>query len=255
MNTIKQGVISDEVKQLQNYLKQLGYNISVDGNFGSGTYNTVVQFQTKMGLSADGVVGPITWEALEQEVAKQLKLFSEINYDTELEGKELLSNNLLFLFKKAGYESKNPIIYVTSLWRSPAKQAAIMYDNISKGSTMNYAAPGQEVTQLIQAEIKKKTPKAQVIQLAEAKIIDLAKQNKMVSLHCVDKDQYQKKNIVDLSKSSARTPNPRDLVKALLQDQKITKIITPYTETYNYGKDKRVSVDTKETAIHVEYTV
>jgi peptidoglycan hydrolase-like protein with peptidoglycan-binding domain len=253
MNTIKQGAIGAEVKQLQDYLKQLGYIISVDGNFGPGTYNTVVQFQTKMGLTADGVVGPKTWEALEKEVAILQQLLSVIMYDSDLEGKELLSNNLLFLFKKAGYESKNPIINVTSMWRSPAKQAAIMYDNISQGNIMNYAAPGKEVTQLIQAEIKKKTPKAQVIQLAEAKIIDLAKQNKMVSLHCVSEEQYQKKNIVDISKT--RTPNPRDFVKALLKDQKIAKIITPFTDSSNYGKDKRVSVDSKEPAIHVEYTV
>ena len=250
MNTIKKGDKGNEVKQLQEYLKKLEYNISVDGDFGSGTHNIVLQFQKKMGLVADGVVGSKTWEILEKEVAK---LISKILYDDGLEGKDLLSNDLIHLFEDAGYVSKNPTLYVTSMWRSPKSQASAMYDNILKGNIINYAEPGKIVTKLIQDEIKKKTPKAQVIQLAETKIIELAKQNKLVSLHCITKDQYQKKNVVDISKT--RTPNPRDFVKALLKNSKITKIITPYTEPSNYGKDKRVLVDGNESAIHVEYTI
>jgi len=254
MNTLKKGNKNDEVKLLQELLNKLGYKISTDGDFGQITYDTVVQFQTKMGLDADGIVGSITWASLEKEVEKLKYPAVNIQYDSGLEGKEWLSQDLLDLFFYAGGESKNPTIYITSMWRSPAKQATAMYDNIAKGNIIAYKEPGQIVTKLIQDEIKKNTPKTQVIKLAEDKIIELTKQNKFVSLHCVPKEQYQRMNIVDISKDS--TPNPRDLVKALLKDLKISKIITPFTEpTTNYGNDKRVSVDGSESAIHVEYCV
>lgn len=42
-------------------------NITVDGNFGSGTQSAVRAFQTQFGLSADGVVGRETWNALFRE--------------------------------------------------------------------------------------------------------------------------------------------------------------------------------------------
>ncbi|MCL2436381.1 MAG: hypothetical protein FWD09_09645 [Lentimicrobiaceae bacterium] len=190
---------------------------------------------------------------LENEVAQLEQPKSEIKYDTGLEGKDLLSKALLNLLAHAGHESKNPTIYITSMWRSPAKQANAMYDNISQGVIISYAEPGRIVTQLIQAEIKNKTPKNQIIQLAEAKINELAEQSKLVSKHCITKEQYQKLNVVDISKT--RTPNPRDLAKALLKEAKVSRIITPFGELSTYGNDKRVLIDVKEPAIHVEYSV
>lgn len=38
--------------------------VAIDGVFGTGTYNAVVEFQTLRGLTADGVIGPATWEQL-----------------------------------------------------------------------------------------------------------------------------------------------------------------------------------------------
>lgn len=66
MKTIKKGSTGQDVKTLQSYLKQLGYAIDVDGSFGNNTRNVVIRFQTDHNLSADGVVGPNTWAALEE---------------------------------------------------------------------------------------------------------------------------------------------------------------------------------------------
>jgi N-acetylmuramoyl-L-alanine amidase len=57
----KYGSTGSEVRQIQTKLKQWGYyNGSVDGVYGSQTRNSVVSFQKKNGLVADGVAGPAT---------------------------------------------------------------------------------------------------------------------------------------------------------------------------------------------------
>ena len=54
-----------QVTLIQQKLKQYGYfDGTVDGVFGRDTYNAVVWFQKKNGLTADGAVGPSTAAAL-----------------------------------------------------------------------------------------------------------------------------------------------------------------------------------------------
>lgn len=63
--TIRKGSKGTLVVELQDILTELGYNPgSVDGIFGTRTFNAVVQFQTDMKLNPDGVCGPKTWQAL-----------------------------------------------------------------------------------------------------------------------------------------------------------------------------------------------
>lgn len=38
--------------------------LTVDGSFGNKTKDVVIQFQAYKGLAQDGIVGPITWDAL-----------------------------------------------------------------------------------------------------------------------------------------------------------------------------------------------
>ena len=59
MQTLKKGSIGDEVKKLQRLI-----NVSADGVFGSITEEAVKKFQKEQGLTQDGIVGPKTWEAL-----------------------------------------------------------------------------------------------------------------------------------------------------------------------------------------------
>lgn len=53
--------LRDAVKELQTLLKQIGYRIVPDGEFGPYTENVVKLFQASKGVTADGVVGPETW--------------------------------------------------------------------------------------------------------------------------------------------------------------------------------------------------
>ncbi len=64
---IKKGQISEDVRKVQAKLIELGYscgNCGADGIFGRGTYNAVLAFQKANRLSADGIVGPLTWKKL-----------------------------------------------------------------------------------------------------------------------------------------------------------------------------------------------
>ncbi len=63
--TLRQGSKGDEVKEVQRRLKKWGYyNGNVDGVFGAGTRAAVIAFQKKNGLTADGIVGKATYQAL-----------------------------------------------------------------------------------------------------------------------------------------------------------------------------------------------
>ncbi|PID96438.1 MAG: hypothetical protein CSA84_04680 [Actinomycetales bacterium] len=62
--TIRRGDRGDDVLYLQQQLNSLGYRLSVDGIFGWVTESAVRSFQSSRGLTADGIVGPMTWAAL-----------------------------------------------------------------------------------------------------------------------------------------------------------------------------------------------
>lgn len=63
--TSKFGSSGEEVRQIQQKLKSWGYyNGAVDGVYGSQTVAAVKKFQSKNGLTADGVAGPKTLAAL-----------------------------------------------------------------------------------------------------------------------------------------------------------------------------------------------
>lgn len=59
------GDASDEVKLLQTML-----GINADGVFGDQTEAAVIKFQSDRNLDADGIVGAMTWAALEAKSAK-----------------------------------------------------------------------------------------------------------------------------------------------------------------------------------------
>ncbi len=63
-STVRLGSRGNFVVALQYLLNMYGYNLSTDGIFGAGTQRAVIQFQTNNNLTADGIVGPATWQRL-----------------------------------------------------------------------------------------------------------------------------------------------------------------------------------------------
>lgn len=61
---MRQGSRGSGVRQLQQQLWHRGWPITVDGDFGPKTSDTVYAFQKEKGLVPDRIVGPVTWRKL-----------------------------------------------------------------------------------------------------------------------------------------------------------------------------------------------
>src|ERR1700716_1301557 len=60
--TLQRGSTDPAVRDLQEALKALGYNPGpIDGVFGATTEAAVKAFQQARGITADGIVGKVTW--------------------------------------------------------------------------------------------------------------------------------------------------------------------------------------------------
>lgn len=62
------GSKGNAVKELQQNLVSLGYNIAVDGSFGPKTRSAVLDYQRNHGLVADGIVGDMTRKSIAEQM-------------------------------------------------------------------------------------------------------------------------------------------------------------------------------------------
>lgn len=72
MTTLRLHTKGPDVERLQRALAALIYPVAIDGDFGPRTLDAVLAFQRSAGLTADGVVGPATWRALELAVPAEM---------------------------------------------------------------------------------------------------------------------------------------------------------------------------------------
>ena len=86
-HVLKQGMQNSEVAALQERLKELNlFSTNVTGYFGNITKQSVMSFQSSNGLYADGVVGPITADALfnqQQQVLAKTETVSRGDSDRQ----------------------------------------------------------------------------------------------------------------------------------------------------------------------------
>lgn len=61
---LRSGTSGGTIRLVQQQLNAQGEDLATDGRFGAKTAAAAQRFQRKNSLTADGVVGPATWEAL-----------------------------------------------------------------------------------------------------------------------------------------------------------------------------------------------
>ncbi|MCK5015244.1 MAG: peptidoglycan-binding protein [Candidatus Omnitrophica bacterium] len=79
------GSKGDLVRKLQSTLEESGFNPgNIDGNFGHETRKAVVKFQGSKKLEEDGVVGPISLEALNIEATLHTPEYERKHFQARL---------------------------------------------------------------------------------------------------------------------------------------------------------------------------
>jgi spore germination protein len=77
LTTLRHGARGPEVKELQRLLVKWGYSPGpIDGIFGTKTEQAVLQFQKDRGLKVDGILGAITWKALQGQPQPGYQLYT-----------------------------------------------------------------------------------------------------------------------------------------------------------------------------------
>lgn len=74
---LKEGDKGQDVKQVQKELKDYGYNVTADGDFGDETVYAVMDFQQRHGLSTDGIVQTNTLADLKKKATADLMYRSQ----------------------------------------------------------------------------------------------------------------------------------------------------------------------------------
>jgi len=74
--TVKTGDQGASVLECQKLLNKIGFQLTEDGYFGTMTELAVKQFQKNKMLTADGVVGTITWKKLAEQAMMQTHVFN-----------------------------------------------------------------------------------------------------------------------------------------------------------------------------------
>jgi len=122
MEVLKLGSKGKAVEDLQKYLK-----IKVDGDFGPKTQEAVKKFQTSKNLTADGIVGEKTWNAMGFEITTDLSETVSTSNELIIEQKFLdkdeylkgpTKKEYLFLHHTAG--GHNPYQVVT-MWNNDTR--------------------------------------------------------------------------------------------------------------------------------------
>lgn len=125
METLKKGSKGESVKTLQTAL-----GIKADGDFGPGTEKAVKEFQKKNSLTADGIVGPKTWELLlNQPSATDIKIdYQPIdNHITKSKGRKI--EYLVIHYTASGSSKKGKALAQRSVFLTRQASADFVVDD------------------------------------------------------------------------------------------------------------------------------
>ena len=123
-----------QVRLLQTHLRNLGYNIGIDGSFGNVTKAVVKAYQKDNGLKIDGIYGPMSQRAI--KVAQRMK-YQEFWLSKEVQVVKMRRN----LTKVDLINVKS--MSVKSLWRSLKRKPKLLINGglfgMANGIDLNVA--------------------------------------------------------------------------------------------------------------------
>ena len=106
---IRRGDTGEYVEKAQRYLNKWNYSLETDGIFGKKTEAAVIDFQTKKRLEVDGIVGPITWGALEKFEETKADAGTKIEEVSETSKVEFEVGDLVSVLSYAKYYNGSSI--------------------------------------------------------------------------------------------------------------------------------------------------
>lgn len=140
-----------------------------------------------------------------------------------------------------------PTITVTSTQRTPRAQAEAMLSNIENKKMIRYKAPGQALIDLARKLRGQHTPREQIIEamIAQIKVFNSMKPAKRVSSHCVDDEEYDRLNVIDISFWQIAEEKRIPFLAAMVARPEVEKVLQPLS------KDIK-GYDAGEPALHFE---
>lgn len=166
------------------------------------------------------------------------------------EDKSVVAQTTLDILESVASETNNPLVTITSTLRPPERQAQAMFDNLRRGIKISYASAGRQVEKVYETENGLDKTDEEIVAAMTAKIVELSKLGQRVSRHCVSKEEYAKRNIVDVRKTM---PNAVAFAKKLGNTAGVKRVISPYKVAG--GNVTIIQYDPSEPAIHVEIEV
>ncbi|TCS77598.1 peptidoglycan-binding domain-containing protein [Tepidibacillus fermentans] len=119
--TLRRGDRNDYVKTLQSWLYKAGFNPgAIDGIYGANTEKAVKEFQKKVGITADGIAGKQTYQALQNYSGTKTPTSQSTSSSIEQKDKVEISREANQLFTVQQKASKSWIDTVTSWVKSTA---------------------------------------------------------------------------------------------------------------------------------------
>ena len=206
--TVKEGNKRNAVRAVQYLLKNRhGINVSIDGIFGATTKSAVKSFQSKKGITSDGIVGVNTWKYLIGTKTSDSTSNATISFASGIDS-SVVSSYSKSVIKQMLANSGLKKATITSTIRTPAHQANIMYENcVANGAQSQlklYASAGDQVINVYIAGKNAGYSKATILSNMTKKINNLWPTR--VSLHCVPEAQYKKLNVIDIGASIGNKP-------------------------------------------------
>ena len=154
---IKYGSTGSGVKWVQDLLKQNGYTLEIDGDFGNITKNAVIHFQKYNNLSIDGIVGIQTKNALKKSVNYSTN-YSNTSTDIPTTNQTISINKDMYTTTSVNlrngpstnYSSKNILDKNTKIYVYQARSngwAYVKYNNTLGYISSKYLSYTQSATQ------------------------------------------------------------------------------------------------------------